>query len=221
MTHYTLKEDGAIYHLVVNEDIQSETTTFILNDKYIKAANEFIQHGSEEWASVIAHGLDPDNKIKSLVPKVKEAISKQQAQISPQPCNENCKECNEFHKQYYQPKRSDFAQQAEFLSYELPGANEMVKHPVTNDIRPLRSVIMNLNDSHGWSRDQIADWVEALDLDLRFGVKLSKETEYQTVGYIKDPIDYNALTFKYDSWKSYPALEPLSKNILKNIGGIV
>jgi hypothetical protein len=29
---------------------------------------------------------------------------------------------------------------------------------------------VSLNDSHGWTRERIAEWLETLDLDLRFPV---------------------------------------------------
>lgn len=33
---------------------------------------------------------------------------------------------------------------------------------------PLSTVILHLNDTERWSREQIADWLETLDLDLSF-----------------------------------------------------
>lgn len=50
----------------------------------------------------------------------------------------------------------------------LPGINEVVKHPVTGIKTTLSRVIQNLNDGHGWTREQIADWVETLDIDIEF-----------------------------------------------------
>jgi hypothetical protein len=32
----------------------------------------------------------------------------------------------------------------------------------------LSSVIIHLNDDHAWTREQVADWIETLDVDLRF-----------------------------------------------------
>jgi hypothetical protein len=52
---------------------------------------------------------------------------------------------------------------------KLPGVNEEAKHPVTGRQAPLWNVIVDLNDRHGWSREQIADWVETLDIDISFG----------------------------------------------------
>lgn len=37
-------------------------------------------------------------------------------------------------------------------------------------LRPLLYLIVHLNDHHKWTREQIADWVESQDLDLRFEV---------------------------------------------------
>jgi hypothetical protein len=34
--------------------------------------------------------------------------------------------------------------------------------------RSVHGAIIHLNDVHKWSRDQIADWLESLDIDLSF-----------------------------------------------------
>lgn len=54
---------------------------------------------------------------------------------------------------------------------KLPGVEEEVKHPITDRQKPLWNVIVDLNDRHGWSREQIADWLETLDIDISFGGK--------------------------------------------------
>ncbi len=51
---------------------------------------------------------------------------------------------------------------------KLPGLREVVKHPVDGRMLELETAIINLNDSHQWTREQIADWLETLDVDLRF-----------------------------------------------------
>ena len=58
---------------------------------------------------------------------------------------------------------------------DLPGVNEAVKHPMTGDTHSLWSIIINLNDSHHWTRERIADWVETLDIDTRFTIKENHE----------------------------------------------
>jgi hypothetical protein len=35
----------------------------------------------------------------------------------------------------------------------------------------LASIIIHLNDDHKWSRERVADWLETLDVDLKFEVK--------------------------------------------------
>lgn len=50
----------------------------------------------------------------------------------------------------------------------LPGIFENAKHPVNNSVQQIRSIIIDLNDHHGWTREQVADWLETLDVDLRF-----------------------------------------------------
>lgn len=49
------------------------------------------------------------------------------------------------------------------LATQLPGIFNMVKHPVSGDSYTIYHAIMSLNDTHKWSRDQIADWIETLD----------------------------------------------------------
>lgn len=54
------------------------------------------------------------------------------------------------------------------LARKLPGVGEMVKHPVTGQEDELYGVIMSLNDSHDWTREQIADFVDNLPIDTSF-----------------------------------------------------
>jgi hypothetical protein len=54
---------------------------------------------------------------------------------------------------------------------ELPGLDERVKNPVTKQQGLLRHVIIELNDRHKWTREAIADWLDSLDIDLRFKTK--------------------------------------------------
>jgi hypothetical protein len=42
-------------------------------------------------------------------------------------------------------------------------ANIEVKHPVSGKVTTLYNVIINLNDYHQWTREQIADWLETTD----------------------------------------------------------
>lgn len=53
------------------------------------------------------------------------------------------------------------------LRQSIPGFDKMtVKNPVTGDVQSLYGAIIYLNDNAGWSREQVADWLETLDLDL-------------------------------------------------------
>lgn len=52
---------------------------------------------------------------------------------------------------------------------KLPGVDEMVKNPVHGGQQKLWNAIVDLNDKQGWTREQIADWVETLDIDISFG----------------------------------------------------
>lgn len=40
--------------------------------------------------------------------------------------------------------------------------NTHALHPVALDSDYVRSIIVNLNDTHGWTREQIANWVESI-----------------------------------------------------------
>ena len=54
------------------------------------------------------------------------------------------------------------------LTKYIPNLTATIIHPVYNDYVLLRQAIISLNDICGWSRVQIADWLETLDLDLTF-----------------------------------------------------
>jgi hypothetical protein len=60
---------------------------------------------------------------------------------------------------------------------QLPGLNEIVKHPVTSKKTQLKHAIISLNDSHRWSREKIADWLETLDIDLSFKTEENNEQD--------------------------------------------
>lgn len=57
------------------------------------------------------------------------------------------------------------------LKSVIPNVRATVVHPTTGTEMPLSEAIVNLNDAQRWSRERIADWLETLDLDLRFPVK--------------------------------------------------
>ena len=48
------------------------------------------------------------------------------------------------------------------LSYKLPGASFKVNHPVTGTETTLRQVVISLNDTYHWTREEIADWLESI-----------------------------------------------------------
>lgn len=54
---------------------------------------------------------------------------------------------------------------------ELPALNEIVTNPVTGHKASLKRVIISLNDGSKWTREEIADWLETLDIDISFKVK--------------------------------------------------
>ena len=48
----------------------------------------------------------------------------------------------------------------------FPNAKKVVKHPNQGYDATLVTIIISLNDVEGWTREDIADWLETLDLDL-------------------------------------------------------
>lgn len=58
------------------------------------------------------------------------------------------------------------------LAQQLPGAMDYADCPECTPAcyeTPLYAIIMELNDFHHWTREQIADWLETLDIDIEFG----------------------------------------------------
>lgn len=66
------------------------------------------------------------------------------------------------------PEFPKTSQQFSQMSYDLPGVNEYSYHPVSSRKMKLRDIIISLNDNHKWTREQIADWLETLDIDITF-----------------------------------------------------
>lgn len=56
------------------------------------------------------------------------------------------------------------------LERVLPNVRANVLHPLNGVQMPLNEIVVNLNDTHRWTRERIADWLETLDVDLRFPV---------------------------------------------------
>lgn len=54
------------------------------------------------------------------------------------------------------------------LASAIPGIHQNVTHPETKQEGSLYHIIQELNDSHGWSREKIADWIETLDNPPKF-----------------------------------------------------
>jgi hypothetical protein len=69
----------------------------------------------------------------------------------------------------YQPEPHTFgASLVDELARILPNVRAEVRHPVTSVTMRLDLTIVSLNDTYKWTREQIADWLDTLDLDLRF-----------------------------------------------------
>lgn len=69
------------------------------------------------------------------------------------------------------PRRSKYemgAAVADQLVAVVPGLDALVKHPLTSQADSVRRIIVSLNDQHHWTREAVADWLDTLDVDLRF-----------------------------------------------------
>lgn len=54
----------------------------------------------------------------------------------------------------------------------------LVPHPIQLKINTISAIIVSLNDSYDWSREQIADWVEKIENENGFtGTETPKEKE--------------------------------------------
>lgn len=60
---------------------------------------------------------------------------------------------------------------SQIVNKAFPVLQNMVAHPILREeplVRmPLQTVIISLNDQYKWSREQIADWLETLDVDIQ------------------------------------------------------
>lgn len=48
----------------------------------------------------------------------------------------------------------------------FPCLDEQVTHPETGDREYVHSIVIDLNDEYGWTRHQIADWLEEIPVDI-------------------------------------------------------
>lgn len=74
----------------------------------------------------------------------------------------------------FRETKNNYAQQAEDMTNDNR-FNQKVKCPVTGRQGPLSNVVITLNDHHGWTREQIADWLETLDDQPKFTLESELE----------------------------------------------
>lgn len=65
---------------------------------------------------------------------------------------------------------TDYGDSGRLLRAELPALEQHVTCPHCGINGALEAVIIHLNDKTGWTRGQVADWLDTLDLDLSFPV---------------------------------------------------
>lgn len=51
----------------------------------------------------------------------------------------------------------------DYLEGLYPSLLREIQHPISRGYRPLEECIWTLNDSFGWSRERIADWVATIE----------------------------------------------------------
>lgn len=56
-----------------------------------------------------------------------------------------------------------------YLCQMFPELNQMSVCPVTGDRFNIKTIVYFLNDEYNWPREQIADWLETLDVNLTIG----------------------------------------------------
>ena len=56
----------------------------------------------------------------------------------------------------------------------------------------LVDLVIHLNDSHHWSREQIADWLDTLDADLRFGTEAPEVPAGEYAHGVVELLDHTA-----------------------------
>jgi len=67
---------------------------------------------------------------------------------------------------------SDYSRSGDILAGLIPSILQVARYPCSCDLygyeRGVNQIIVHLNDGCKWTREAIADWLETLDLDLRF-----------------------------------------------------
>jgi hypothetical protein len=57
-------------------------------------------------------------------------------------------------------------QMGDQLGTVFPGIHQKLNCPDCGAYTQLYYILVDLNDDHGWTREQIADWLETLDIDI-------------------------------------------------------
>lgn len=81
-----------------------------------------------------------------------------------------------------QQKSKEKEKDVSYLAWDLPGMQIKMTCPDKecenpDHIMKLYHMIIHLNDTHKWPRENIADWLETLDADLSFKTPTEKKVE--------------------------------------------
>lgn len=63
----------------------------------------------------------------------------------------------------------------EILNQYKPMLNQMVKCPACDDSDTLEMVVMDLNDTHKWTREAIADWMDGLVAEGKINIDIESK----------------------------------------------
>lgn len=85
---------------------------------------------------------------------------------------------------------------------KIPGIHEQVSHPVHKHYLSIYEIIVDLNDSHGWTREEIADWLDTLDNQPVFKEKIKVHNGESKKLPVTNAVSVEQLKEKLDAIKS-------------------
>jgi len=149
--------------VVTNFDPDANWVSFESLDKITAPSPSFKYMTYAEYYASVQQEADPyfmQGYSKQDAYYVQQMQMKQAEGLAP--CTgPGCPMCNEFGIAETTP--------AEPLVSAIPGLAEVVTCPCGCNVKKaIWSMVIHLNDAARWSREQIADWLDTLDADLRF-----------------------------------------------------
>lgn len=168
MFNFTVEHEGKIavfstyetlYEHLWNKQIEPVLKEWF--DNNVTVLHKFDENSKRMWFRVITDDYSAEftiNEKQYEAYKIKELLS---GVFSDDELDYIDDQVRSVMHQYITPKHSKNS--ASELAGDLPGINNRVKNPEEGTEDSLYSVIINLNDTHKWTRERIADWIESLD----------------------------------------------------------